>query len=185
MLHPKKALYTSEEYFAMEESAEYKSEYYHGEIFAMAGCSPNHNQITVNLNTVFRNTQCRVFTSDMRVQIAKKKHYVYPDISVVCGEIEFAEDRTDMISNPLMIVEVLSESTKDYDRGSKFTAYRNIPKLQEYILIDQEEIHIEYFHKDEAGKWVLEEYKDIGDVLKIYALDFEISIQDIYDRVEW
>ena len=189
MLQPKKELYTPEEYFAMEENVEYKSEYYHGELFAMAGCTPNHNQITVNLvtmlNTALQNTPCRIFTSDMRIQVNRRKHYAYPDVSIVCGELEFAEDRNDMITNPIVIFEVLSEFTKDYDRGSKFTAYRNISTLQDYILIDQEEIHIEYFHKNEVDKWVLEEYKDIGDTLKIYVLDLEILVQDIYARVEW
>lgn len=188
MLQPKKSVYTPEEYFVLEEQSEYKSEFYHGELFAMAGCTPNHNQITVNLitllNTAFQKTLCRVFTSDMRVQVDRRRHYAYPDISVVCGEIHFAEGRTDMIANPLMIIEVLSDSTKDYDRGSKFTAYRNIDTLQEYLLIDQVEIHVEYFHKMEPDRWSLEEYRTLDDTFTIYSLDLALSLREIYARVD-
>ncbi len=188
MLQLQKATYTPEEYFALEERAEYKSEYYDGKLFAMAGCTPNHNQIVVNMivafETALRQTPCRVLTSDVRIQIDKRRHYAYPDLSVVCGTLEFAEDRRDMIANPLTIVEVLSESTRDYDRGSKFAAYRNITTLREYLLIDQDTVHVEYFHKDDNGRWVLEEYKDMDDVVTMDSLHLTLALQTIYARIE-
>lgn len=189
MLNPQKAFVPPQEYLALEERAEYKSEYYHGEIFAMAGCTPKHNQITVNLiatlHTALQDTPCRVFTSDMRVQVEKRAHYVYPDLGVVCGELEFAEDRNDMIANPLVIVEVLSESIKDYDRGSKFTAYRKISTLRDYVLIDQNSVHVEYFHKHDTGQWMLEEFTNREEKFCIYSLHLEIALHAIYAGVEW
>jgi len=178
-----------QEYFAMEEAAEYKSEYYQGEIFAMSGASFNHNVIAGNTFTALHNSlsdsDCIVFTSDMKIQVDRESHYTYPDISIACGEIEFAENRKDVIANPLVIIEILSDSTKDYDRGSKFTAYRNIASLKDYILIDQYSYHIEYFHKDESGKWSLDEFKNMGDTFKISSINVELSLKKIYNRVKW
>ena len=142
-------LISPEEYFKTEQYAEYKSEYYHGEIFAMAGTSVNHNLIAMNvvtsLNNLLRDSDCFVFSSDIKIQIEESKHYAYPDVSVVCGSIEYGANRNDIIKNPVIIIEVLSESTKDYDRGLKFQAYRKIKTLSEYILIDQYSYHVEYF----------------------------------------
>jgi len=178
-----------QEYFDMEEAAEYKSEYYHGEIFAMSGASFNHNIISGNtfalLHNSLDNSDCIVFNSDMKTEVDKERHYTYPDISIVCGDVEFAENRNDTVANPLVIVEILSDSTKDYDRGSKFTAYRNIASLKDYILIDQYAYHVEYFHKDESGKWSLDEFKNVNDTFKISSIDVELSMKKIYNRVKW
>jgi len=178
-----------QEYFDMEEAAEYKSEYYHGEIFAMSGASFNHNVIAMNvsgyLHNLFQNSACFVFNSDMKTEIDKERHYTYPDISIVCGDVEFAENRNDTVANPLVIVEILSDSTKDYDRGSKFTAYRNIKSLKDYILIDQYDYHVEYFHKNESGQWSLSEFKNVNDTFKISSIDVELSMKKIYNRVKW
>jgi len=180
---------TPEEYFAMEESAEYKSEYYYGEIFAMSGASHNHNMIAVNiiaaLHGSLRNSECVVYGSDMKVQVDEAVHYTYPDVSVVCGDIEFAQGRDDIIRNPAVIFEILSESTKDYDRGSKFTAYRKIKSLKDYIIVDQYACHAEYFYKDESGRWTLEEFTNSDDRFIIRAIDAELSLNTVYERVKF
>lgn len=187
MLKTEKKYYTPEEYFEIEKYAKYKSEYYRGEIFAMSGGTLNHNRITLNiagaLNAAFSIKPCEAFASDLRIQIDKDKHYTYPDVTVVCGKLELAEGHKDMITNPIVIIEVLSDSTKDYDRGTKFTAYRNIKTLRDYILIDQESVHIEYFFKEEDGTWRLKEYFNIEKAILLKSIQIEIPIIEIYDRV--
>jgi Uma2 family endonuclease len=179
---------TPDEYFVMEKAAEYKHEYYHGEIFVMTGASFNQNLIAGNIfariHASLQLSDCYVFMSDMRVQIDPAKHYTYPDMSIVCGEINFVDGRDDTINNPIVIVEILSESTRDYDRGSKFKAYRKIKSLQDYILVDQYSFYIEYFYKNEHGKWVLDEYAKLNDTIKIRSIDIELSLETIYDRVK-
>ena len=187
MLKTNEKFISVEEYFASEEVAGHRSEYYCGDIFAMAGGTPNHNRITVNLasllNARFRGGPCEAFASDLRVQIEKNIHYTYPDIVVVCGELQLIEGRSDTITNPIVIMEVLSESTRDYDRGTKFTAYRNIDTLTDYLLIDQYSTHIEYFSKEKDQTWRLREYFGLEEALNIESISVTISIKDIYERV--
>jgi Uma2 family endonuclease len=186
--HAKKYL-TPEEYLAMEETAEYKSEYYRGEIFAFAGGSANHNQIIINLIAYLahnmQNRNCRLFTNDMKVWIEEKDLFTYPDVIVVCGKAEFYPDRDDTITNPMVIIEVLSESTENYDRVKKFGFYRSIPTFQEYILVNQYRVHIEHFYLESKGKWIFTDYSNENDILKFNKIDFEISLKDAYDRVEF
>ena len=177
------------EYFEAEESAEYKSEYYHGEVIAMGGASFHHNIIAGNvfagLHAALTNSDCVVFSSDMKVQVDEDVHYTYPDISVVCGDIQFAKDRDDTIVNPILIIEILSDSTRDYDRGSKFTDYRNIMSLKDYILIDQYACHVEYFHKEDSGQWVLNEFKHLNDIIEIRSVGVKLQLNSIYNRVKF
>ncbi len=189
MQKPAKQCFTREEYLALEETAEYKSEYYRGEIFAMAGASLDHNRIAGNLYT-FLNEQlgkknCEAFISDMRLQVESKDLFTYPDVMIICGKPQFYDNRNDTITNPIVIFEVLSESTKNYDRGEKFEFYRAIPTLKEYVLVDQHKIHVEQFAINEAGKWVLTEYNDINDELELAAVDLTIPLPTIYSRVEF
>lgn len=180
---------TQDEYLAMEETATHKSEYYKGEIFAMAGASFNHIQIVSNvgveLGLAIKNTNCRAMMNELRIWVKARDLFVYPDITVVCSKPEFYENRNDTITNPLAIVEVLSDSTKNYDRGEKFEFYRAIPTLQEYILIDQYRVHVEQFFIDAEKKWGLLEFNKLSDVLKLTKIDFQISLQDIYHRIEF
>jgi Uma2 family endonuclease len=180
------------EYIKMEESAEIRSEYYRGEIFAMAGATVNHNRISRNILREFENqfeqsdSDCEAFGSDLMIEAVKDEHYAYPDVSVVCGEPQFSEmenreQRT--LTNPAVIVEVLSSSTKDYDKGTKFASYRNIKSLRDYILIDQYRYQIEHFFVNEKGNWELLEYKDLNDSLKIESVNCELSLEMIYRRV--
>jgi len=188
MLQPKQEYISAEEYFAMEEYAEYKSEYYHGEIFAMAGASIHHNLIVSNvitaLNNSLRGRDCFVFPSDIKVEVDRAKHYTYPDVTVVCGRIDFSTDRKDTVANPLIIFEILSESTADYDRGAKFRAYRKIPSLQNYITVDQYSCCVEHYYRNESGFWVLEEFDSVSDHVTFRSPDVKISLKDIYYRIE-
>ncbi len=181
--------YSPEEYLALEEAAEYRSEYYRGEIFAMAGGSANHNRITGNVYTALREVleskSCEAFISDMRLHVKKNNLYTYPDVMIVCGQLKFVKGRTDTLTNPVAIVEVLSESTQGYDRGAKFELYRAIATLQDYILIDQARIHVEYFHKLEDGRWLLAEFNELETVLRLEAVAVEIPLSRVYQRVEW
>ncbi len=189
MLKPQKTYYTPEEYLALEEEAEYRSEYYQGEIFAMSGGSANHNRIIKNLvialESAFEGKPCEAFITDMRLLVKKNGLYTYPDVMAVCGGLEFAEGRDDTLTNPAVIVEVLSKSTEGYDRGAKFELYRALDSLQDYVLIDQHKIHVENFHKLEDGRWILQEFNRIEDTLTIESIDFEIPLQQIYQRVAW
>ena len=187
MLKANEKYISIEEYFARDDTAEHRSEYYRGVVFAMAGGTPNHNRITVNLssllNAQFRGGHCEAFSIDLRVQVAKDIHYTYPDVVVVCGELEFADGRSDTITNPVVIMEVLSESTRDYDRGTKFTAYRGIETLTDYILIDQNAVLIEYFSKECDGTWRLREYFSTEEVVEIKSTGAMLPVNAIYERV--
>lgn len=180
---------TAEEYLALEDAADSKHEYYHGEIFAMAGASQNHNRLALDLgtsaNSALKNTRCEAFMSDMKVWSKAKNYFTYPDLTIVCGKAEFYEDRDDIITNPLVIFEVLSKSTKNYDRAEKFDFYRSIPSFQEYILIDQDSIHVEQRYMETRNKWILLEYNQITDVIKLAKVDIEIPLREIYRRVEF
>ena len=144
-----KRYYSPEEYLVLEEAADYKSEYIDGEIVPMAGGSTNHNQIAGNfyaeLNFAFKKLGYRVFMSDVRLWIPQRRIYTYPDVMVVVGESEYYNNRTDTITNPRVIIEVLSPSTKGYDRSKKFEAYRTIPTFEEYLLLDQTRIYRAFF----------------------------------------
>lgn len=189
MLKTIRKFFSPEDYFAMEEEAEYRSEYFRGELFAMAGGTPNHNRLMLDfanlLNTGFKGRSFEAFASDLRVEIDKEKHYAYPDVAVICGEIAFAENRKDTVCNPALIAEILSDSTKDYDRGSKFLAYRNIRTFQDYVLISQNEIHIEHFSKEKEGIWRLREYVHPEEMLTVESLDISLPIREIYTRVSF
>lgn len=148
--------YTPEEYLELEREADYKSEYYQGEIFAMAGAGRYHNRIVENLSieigTFLKKKLCRTYSSDQRIHIPANGLYTYPDLLIVCGKDQLLDEKKDTILNPKAIVEVLSESTEAYDRGEKFHFYRSIPTLDEYILIDSRRIAAEVFQKNQQGQ---------------------------------
>ena len=181
--------YTPEEYLALEEKADGKSEYYQGEIFAMAGGSCNHNVIAGNfysaLNQSLQAKPCVVFTSDMRLFVEEVDLYTYPDVMVVCGQPQFIKGRTDTVTNPLVIVEVLSNSTQEYDRGLKFELYRTLDSLKDFLLIDQHRIYVEYFHKSKDSRWMLVDIKSVEKAVTIESVGIEIPIARIYHKVDW
>lgn len=179
--------YTEETYLELERKAEYKSEYFKGEIFAMAGASRNHNRIKENLSIgigyYLRGKRCQSFSSDMRLHIPSNSLYTYPDLVVVCGEPQMLDAQFDTLLNPTIIVEVLSESTKNYDRGEKFMLYRHIPSFQEYILIDSEQVRVEAWFKPENGFWTLRKETDqVDDTLPLQTFDYTLALREIYDQ---
>ncbi|MFN6539486.1 MAG: Uma2 family endonuclease [Nostoc sp. EkiNYC01] len=185
----KQRYYTPEEYLELEEAAEYKSEYIDGQIIPMAGGTANHNRISLNLsaglNFVFRQQDYEVFMADVRLWIPQKRTYTYPDVMILEGEPEFFNNRRDIILNPQVIVEVLSKSTKGYDREDKFQAYRTISTFQEYLLIDQTRIHVEQFSKTGKKQWALREYDEEDEAIALTTVPFEISLQDLYNKVNF
>jgi Uma2 family endonuclease len=185
----KQRYYTPEEYLELEETAEYKSEYIDGEIIPMAGGTVNHNQIALNLSTelnfAFKKQNYRVFMGDVRLWILQKRTYNYPDVMILAGEPEFFNNRKDIILNPQIIVEVLSKSTKGYDREDKFQAYRTISTFQEYLLIDQTRIHVDQFSKTGKKQWTLREYDEEDEAIALVTVPFEISLQDLYNKVKF
>ncbi len=186
-LQPKPFL-TPEEYLAIERQAEYKSEYFHGEMFAMAGASERHVLIVTNvvaeLRGQLKGRPCNVYSTDLRVRISPTGLYTYPDIVVVCGQAQFADDQKDTLLNPTLIVEVLSESTKDYDRGEKFEQYRSLPSLSEYVLIAQDRYHVEHFFRQPDNRWLLAETNRPEDSLQLSSISCALALTEIYDKVE-
>lgn len=177
-----------EDYLKQEEAAEFKSEYYDGGVFPMAGASINHNQIVGNLyasfNIDFRGKPYRVFMSDMRLWLPIYKRFTYPDVMVVAGNPNFALDRQDTITNPDIIIEVLSESTEGYDRGEKFKMYRSLESVKEYILVSQSAIQIEHFIKNPQGQWLLHsDYGAVSKVLDLVSVNLKIPLSEVYDKV--
>ncbi|HAG84219.1 MAG TPA: hypothetical protein DCL61_24445 [Cyanobacteria bacterium UBA12227] len=184
-----KKVYTSEEYLEFEVHSEERHEYINGEIVLMTGGTPNHNQITGNfysaLNFALKRQPYRVFVTDQRLWIPRKRIHTYPDVMVVQGELQLQEGRRDTITNPLIIAEVLSESTRSYDKDAKFAAYRTIPSFQEYLLIDQYTMHIEQYFKTEQKRWTFSEYDNAHEIVSLNSISFQITLTDIYDKVEF
>jgi len=189
MKMPARKYFTPAEYLAMEEAAEVRHEYYQGEIYAMAGAFPNHNRIVRNfgseLSLALKGTNCEAFMNEQRLWIQAKGLFTYPDIMVICGKLEFYENRKDTVINPLLIVEVLSDSTQKYDRGEKFEFYHSLPTFQEYILINQHKAHVQQYYLETPNQWISKEYNHLTDILKLAKINFQISLQDIYYRVEF
>lgn len=183
------AEYTPEEYLKLEEAADYKSEYFDGLIIPMAGGSINHNRISLNLsatlNFTFRQQNYEVFMADVRLWIPEKRIYTYPDVMVIAGEPEYYNDRTDTITNPQIIVEVLSDSTQSYDYGGKFEAYRSIDSFQEYLLIDQTRIHVDQYSKTAKKRWSIREYDEEDEAIELTSVPFQITLSDLYSKVKF
>lgn len=181
--------YSPEEYLALEVASGTRHEYLDGEIIPMTGGSANHNRIVRNLTSALdvalEDQDYEVFVADLRVWIPKKKLFTYPDVMVVAGELEFLENRTDTIVNPRLIVEVLSDSTKGYDRGEKFESYRALPSFQEYILIDQYRVHVEQFSKTANKQWSFKELDEMSDALACSTVPFQIALSAIYRKVSF
>ena len=177
---------TPEEYLRLERSSEEKHEYFRGEIFAMSGASENHNLVTGSsyaaLYVQLRKRPCQIYPSDMRVRIPSTGLYTYPDISIVCGTPEFEDDVLDTLLNPTVIIEILSSSTEQYDRGKKFQHYRTIESLQEYILIAQDSFRIEQFSRKD-NQWVLTDAKTVDSVIQLTSIDCTLALSDVYEKV--
>lgn len=184
---PKKYI-TEQEYLAFERVHIKKHEYFDGEIFAMTGGTITHNLLAGNtfasLHRQLRGKGCRVLNSDMRIKVTTTGLNTYPDITVVCGQILFLDERRDTITNPAVIIEVLSPSTERYDRGMKFQNYRTIASLCDYVLIAQDKQHIEHYIRQENGQWLFEEATTLQGTIALTAVDGVLSLADIYDGVD-
>ncbi len=181
--------YSPEEYLDLEVASEIRQEYIDGDIVPMTGGTPNHNQILLNLagalNFLLRQQPYRVFAADQRLWIPQAKIYTYPDVMAIAGELTYQVGRRDTITNPTLIIEVLSESTRNYDRGDKFAAYRTISTFQEYALVDQYSAHVEHHVKTGSKQWMLQEYDGLDTTLNLASLGLEISLRDIYNKVQF
>lgn len=182
--------YSPEEYLELEIASETRHQYINEEIVPMTGGTPNHNQILLNLagalNFALRQQPYRVFAADQRLWIDEHRIYTYPDIMVIQGALAYQEGRRDTITNPVFIAEILSKSTRDYDRGDKFAAYRSISTFQEYLLMDQYRYQVEHLTKTSDKKWIFQKYNRREDTVKLTTvLPFTIALGDIYDKVEF
>jgi Uma2 family endonuclease len=176
------------EYLAMERAAETKNEYDNGEIIPMPGASRKHNLIVanlmLNLGAQLIDRPCEVYPSEMRVRARGSRSYSYPDVSVVCGTPRFEDDYIDTLLNPTVIIEVLSASTQSYDRGRKFANYRFLNSLKDYILVDQEEFHVEQYTRQADGSWRFVEASSLAERLVIESIGCQLTLQEIYRKVE-
>lgn len=180
--------YTVAEYFELEAAAPTRHEYHAGELMLMAGGTPNHNQIISNLNAVMnfglRRQPYRTYASDQRLWLPEVAVGTYPDFMVVAEPLEFYEERQDTLMNALLIAEVLSKSTRNYDKGDKFAAYRTLPLFREYLILEQTIPYIEHYIKTEEG-WLLKEYGGLDAEVELRSLDIVLALADLYDKVDW
>jgi Uma2 family endonuclease len=182
-----KPFITPEQYLHRERLAEFRSEYFRGEMFAMAGASANHNLIVLNagasLREQLKKQPCRVYPSDLKLRIEAASLYTYPDLSVVCGEPQLESDAGDVLLNPVVLVEVLSDSTEAYDRGKKFEHYRTIPSLKHYVLIAQDRHSIDCFTRMADGSWSLTGCQASTGKVELETIHVELAAAEVYDKV--
>ncbi len=188
-LQTQKRHYTPEEYLELEAAADYKSEYQNGEIVPMTGGTTNHNKLAGNFYAyskfALKGQKYDIYIGDVRLWIPRHRQYTYPDVMIIQGKPIYTGTSTTTVTNPLLIVEVLSKSTKNYDQGDKFFYYRSIPEFQEYILIDQTRYHVMQHTKTNEGKWLLTEHESADATLELSSINLQISLTDIYEQVNF
>jgi Uma2 family endonuclease len=184
---PKYNYISPEKYLEIERASEEKHEYFKGEVFAMSGATWEHNVIAKNINTIIlpflKGKPCNMFGSDLRIHIPENTLYTYPDFSIICNKPETTDEEGDTIVRPSAIIEILSKSTKEYDRGTKFNLYREINTLKEYILIDSTKISVEIFTKQDENNWNLKEFKNINDSFIITTIGLTLPLKEVYEDV--
>lgn len=180
---------TPQEYLVRERLAETKSEYHRGKVFAIAGASRAHNLLVANLVSILvgalRDRDCEVYPSDMRLLVSDTGLYTYTDVMVVCGEPVLVEAQGDVLTNPLLIIEVLSESTKNYDQGGKFHQYRRIPSLQEYLTVSQTQMLIDQSIRQPDNSWLIREVVPANGSLSLRCLGVELDFAAVYNKVKF
>lgn len=183
------AFITPEQYLEIERAAEFKSEYFKGEMFAIAGASLNHGRISRNLIMLLggqlRGRRCELLASDQRLQVSQDGLYTYPDIVVFCGRPEFGDGRPDTLIDATAIIEVLSPSTEDYDRGFKFEQYRRLKSLQDYIVLAQDRVHIEHSTRQPDNSWLLRETSDPTATIQIPSIECNFILAEAYESVDF
>ncbi|MBS1795048.1 MAG: Uma2 family endonuclease [Acidobacteria bacterium] len=185
---PKQTKYTPEEYLALEEKAEFRSEYWNGRIIRMSGGTGNHNSITLNIAGALKSglrEKCRTFAIDVKVWINSWESYAYPDVFVICQEPRYYKKRRDVFTNPSLIIEVLSNGTKIFDKGDKFLAYQTIDSLQEYVLVDQYKFLVEQYTKQQDGKWTYQATIGQDSEITLHSVGQTLKLSEIYDLVEF
>lgn len=188
MVAEQRQFITQEAYLAMEREAFEKSEYFEGQLYPMAGATKEHNRIKANfsgeIGYFLKNKQCQSFSSDFRVHIPENGLYAYPDVIVVCDEPELLDDKFDTLLNPAVIIEILSKSTRGYDKNAKFALYRDIPTLREYVLVDSRRVKVEVWQKSLDGVWSLaKETNQADDMIRIETIGLPLPIRAVYNRV--
>lgn len=182
-----KSYYSPEQYLELEETAEYKSEYIDGEIIPMTRGTTNHNKIALNFCANFKfnmkGKNYEIYINDVRLWISKYRRYTYPDIMIIEGQPIYEAKSNATVTNPILIIEVLSESTKNYDQGEKFKAYRSLESLQEYILIDQYNFSVEQCVRQSFQEWKFTEYQGKNEILKLEKINFQLPFSDIYEGI--
>lgn len=182
--------YTLEEYAELERSTDERLEYFEGNVWSMAGASPNHEEISVNLASALKNAlrgrSCRVYGANLRVKVPIYLPYRYPDLTALCGQPSFEDFYgLEVLTNPNLIVEVLSPSTEAFDVGDKFTYYKSIESLTEYLLVAQDRPHVVLYTKRDEEVWLHREFNSLTDKLYLSSLDCELSVADIYENIEF
>jgi Uma2 family endonuclease len=177
---------TPEEYLAIERQAEYKSEYVEGVMYAMAGGSPQHNSVSVNILTLINlhlwESPCKVFNSEMKVRVPSSRKYHYPDVTIVCEKPEYADDEKDVLLNPLLIVEVLSKSTQGYDKGKKFLYYQEIDSFREYLLVAQDHPLVQHYVRQPDGSWIYKKIDGLEQSAELMTINCRLKLKDIYAK---
>ena len=178
---------TAPDYLAWERQQETRHEYLNGQIFAMTGASRAHNVLCGNmfatLHSQLRGKPCEVYANDMRVKVSVTGMYTYPDLVAACGEPRFEDQAVDTLLNPILIIEILSDSTERYDRGAKFTHYRSLPSLQDYLLVSQTECRVEHYARQPGNHWLLTEYQDFHDRIDLNRLGSQLTLSEVYERI--
>jgi Uma2 family endonuclease len=181
---------TFEEYLDLESKADYKSEFINGQMYMMAGASPNHNLLTASMITELslqlKKRPCRVYSSDQLLKIERNENGRYPDVTVVCGQPQYEKHPyLSALLNPTLLVEILSPSNAAYDRDVKADEYRTIASLQEYLLVAQNRIHVEHYVRQSKNQWLLTEYNALDDVIHLASIQCDLVLADVYGKVEW
>lgn len=178
---------TAQDYLAWERRQETRHEYLNGQIFAMTGASRAHNVLCGNLlatlHSHLRGKPCEVYANDMRVKVSETGMYTYPDLVAACGEPRFEDQAVDTLLNPILIIEILSDSTERHDRGAKFTHYRSLASLQEYLLVSQTECRIEHYLRQPGNHWLLTEYQDLHERIHLNSLGSQLTLSEVYERI--
>jgi Uma2 family endonuclease len=188
---PELKRFTPQDYLVWERKQRLKHEFIDGKLYTMGGASKKHNKITFNINGLLwfiqqTITNFEAFTTDMRTYAPLKKSYFYPDIVVVKGQDEYLDNEFDTLTNPTVVLEVASKSTKSYDKSKKFDFYRSIPSLEEYFLVSQTEYYVSHFYRNTQNEWVVGDIlQDPTDVLKVKSLSIELKLSDIYRGVDF
>ena len=178
---------TPQEYLEIERKAEHKSEYYNGEMFAMSGASRRHSRVGFQLNVLIgehlRNRPCEGYTSDMRVLVESTGLYTYPDLTVACGEPRFQDDTFDTLLNPTLIVEILSPTTENFDRGKKSHWYRSIPSLREYLMLAQDAPEATLYHRQADSLWSVLDFTGANATVELASIGYTLRLRDLYEGI--